>query len=647
VNYFFKDRNVETGKTNILALLNAAPKQLGQGIQPGTQDADRPVFDNFLNNQVHSSQTEPSASTQNNQNFDHTSSSQKETYASEYNTDSKDTGNSDERFTVNENATTRRNRGTEPHHDQSVRIQNTQGQNQKVTDQNVTAHSGQGNKIVDTTPVQTSSSANQPVNAKQNGLVNHPNLLGNSTHEPETHELAGLLNTLTAQGLISNTELEALETATGEGETSALDSLAQLVATLKANPEIALLNADNNSQAQTALLQKLQDLGINPEALNRLLETVQSAGEANAAFQPGLFLQALSNLVQAAQANETAAVQANGQANAQNGNGVTEKLVIDALVQAGLTQDQAKQVLQQASAQGAQQGDDSTDGQLLLAKLTQDVKKLNDAETGKSDSKEVSVDSKGQKPGQSDSPFAQNLKSVSGLAADKADKPVSNLINDTQPSNNQNAQNVTANTKAPVATQNNNANQSQTAPNPAASKVDGATATASSHVNEANGKSANPFKPVMDTYTAKGGAEKPVTTQIIEKASFRSMGNHKEIFVKLDPPSLGTVRMNVSTTGDSVRATIVAETQAAKQAIESNLAHLKDSMGSQGMKVDSFTVLVGGNQENNSAHQRQSGLNPFRPFADAIQGGKEAVEETVAFHRPLFLNDSQTISLFA
>lgn len=626
---------MDTGKTNILALLNAAPKQLGHGIQPGTQDADRPAFDSFLNNQGHPSQTEPSASTQNSNNFDH-SSSNKEAYAPDYHSDSKH--RSDERFTVRDNTTPRENRGTEPHHGKSIQTADNQGQNQKVGDSQFTStQTGQGNKVADTTPVQTSPSANQPFDANQNGLVNSPNHHGNSTHEPETHELAGLLNTLTAKGLVTQAELDALETVAGQGESSTLDTLAQLVATLKANPEIALLNAENNNGAtQTALLQKLQELGIDPEALNQLLETVQSAGDANAAFQPAVFLQALNNLVQAAQNNEAA----NIQANAQNGNGVTEKLVIDALVQAGLTQEQAKQALQQASTQGSQQGDDSADGQLLLAKLTQDVKKLNDAETGK-------ADSKAQKSGETESPFAQNLKSVSGLAAEKADKPVSNLINDTQTSNPQNAQNVTANAKAPVAAQNNNANQQQTAPNPGASKVDGVTATAANTVNEANSKSANPFKPVMDTYTAKGGVEKPVTAQIIEKAAFRSMGNQKEIFVKLDPPSLGTVRMNVSTSGDSMRATIVAETQAVKQAIESNLAQLKESMGSQGMKVDSFTVLVGGNQENNSAHQRQGGLNPFRPFADAIRGGKEAVEETVAFHRPLFLNDSQTISLFA
>ena len=157
--------------------------------------------------------------------------------------------------------------------------------------------------------------------------------------------------------------------------------MARLVAALKANPEIALLNSSNNGEAQSVLLQKLQALGIDPEALNRLLETVQSAGEANIGFQPGLFLQALNGLVQAAQNNELPA-----NANAQNSNGVPEKLVIDALVQAGLTTDQAKQVLQQASTQASQHGDDNVDGRLVLAKLAQDVKKLNASETGKAES---------------------------------------------------------------------------------------------------------------------------------------------------------------------------------------------------------------------------------------------------------------------
>ncbi len=632
---------MDAGKTNILALLNAAPKP-GNGIQSGTQESDRPVFDSFLNHQVHSSQAENSVSTQNSNQLD-SDFSHKESHASEFNKHSQHPGNSVERFAVNENSTTRGNRGTEPHHDHSVRVNHTQGQKQKVTDQNVTAQAGQNNKAVDTTPVQTSPSANQPINAGNNGPTNQSNHSGTSTHESQTHELAGLLNTLTTQGVVSNAELDALGVVSEEGDASSLNALSRLVASLKSNPEIALLNAENNSETQAALLQKLQELGINPEALNQLLETIQSAGEANGAFHPGTFLQALNNLVQAAQNNETAVAQAN----AQNQNGVTEKLVLDALVQAGLTPDQAKQALQQASSNGTQAGNDSIDGQLLLSKLTQDAKQLNQAESGKADSKQVAADSKGQKPDHSASPFAENLKSVSGLAADKADKPVSNLINETQPANLQNVQNVAANTKAPVASQNTSANQPQTGANPTTAKVDGVTATTAANVNEANAKTVNAFKPVMDTYTAKGGVEKPVHTQIIEKASFRSMGNHKEIFVKLDPPSLGTVRMNVSTSGEGVRATLVAETQAVKQAIENNLAQLKDSMNNQGMKVDSFTVLVGGNQENNTAHQRQGGMNPFRSFADAVQGGKEAVEETIAFHRPLFLDDSQTISLFA
>ncbi len=148
----------------------------------------------------------------------------------------------------------------------------------------------------------------------------------------------------------------------------------------------------------------------------------------------------------------------------------------------------------------------------------------------------------------------------------------------------------------------------------------------------------------------RGLVEKPIAQQIIDKFSIRGAGQQKEIFIKLDPPSLGTVRMNVSTSGESVKTTLVAENQVVKQTIENNLAQLKDTLASQGIKVDSFTVLVGGNQEQAMPHQRHEAQSQARFFGSQHNQGLKlnVVPDDIAPGRsPVFIHPSQSISLFA
>ena len=150
--------------------------------------------------------------------------------------------------------------------------------------------------------------------------------------------------------------------------------------------------------------------------------------------------------------------------------------------------------------------------------------------------------------------------------------------------------------------------------------------------------------------SAKGTTEARVINQIINKVTLRSSGSQSEIKIRLDPPSLGTLRMNVTTTGDSVRTVIIAESHAVKQIIENNLLQLKDSMQSQGLKVDSFTVLVGGNEgqagQQNTSHE---GRSSFAGSLYAEQNSApEPPAETLAAGATRILNyDSQSLSVFA
>ena len=65
------------------------------------------------------------------------------------------------------------------------------------------------------------------------------------------------------------------------------------------------------------------------------------------------------------------------------------------------------------------------------------------------------------------------------------------------------------------------------------------------------------------------------------------------------------MRLNISTVGDSVRTVIIAENQAVKQTIENNFNQLRDAMSDQGLKVDSFSVTVGGESGNPQTKDNQ------------------------------------------
>ena len=153
-----------------------------------------------------------------------------------------------------------------------------------------------------------------------------------------------------------------------------------------------------------------------------------------------------------------------------------------------------------------------------------------------------------------------------------------------------------------------------------------------------------------ESLSTKGTTEARVINQIINKVSLRSNGSQSEMKIRLDPPSLGTIRMNVTTAGNSVRMVVIAESHAVKQIIENNLIQLRDSMQSQGLKVDSFTVLVGGNEgqggQQNTSHEGRSNFAGF-PYAEQNTASETAAENSAA-GRPRILNyDSQSLSVFA
>ena len=172
-----------------------------------------------------------------------------------------------------------------------------------------------------------------------------------------------------------------------------------------------------------------------------------------------------------------------------------------------------------------------------------------------------------------------------------------------------------------------------------------------------NGAGGGNNKSILNTKAAisentiyKAPIESRVIDQIINRLSIRSNGSQSEVKIQLDPPSLGRVRMNIITSGDGVRTVIVAENQAVKQLIESNLSQLRDSMLSQGLKLDGFSVFVGGDSNPEFSQQRDHSGQPDTNDFDYINPEDLEIEASqVSTRQTSFIFDdiSQTVSVVA
>jgi len=145
---------------------------------------------------------------------------------------------------------------------------------------------------------------------------------------------------------------------------------------------------------------------------------------------------------------------------------------------------------------------------------------------------------------------------------------------------------------------------------------------------------------------ARGATETKIINQIINKLSIRSGGAQNEVQIRLDPPSLGTIRLNITTVGDSVRTMIIAENHAVKQTIENNFNQLRDAMSEQGLKVDSFSVTVGGESGNSNKNGKQFGEGNSSDSLSNEQIASSGNEGE--FEEPKFIFDgNQSISVLA
>lgn len=107
----------------------------------------------------------------------------------------------------------------------------------------------------------------------------------------------------------------------------------------------------------------------------------------------------------------------------------------------------------------------------------------------------------------------------------------------------------------------------------------------------------------VQTY-ADASMEADILRQIIDSVRVNLTKDSTSLTLQLNPENLGKVQISVSSRNGMMQAQIVAETEAARHAIESNIAVLKENFNNHELKVDAIEVMVASyeffeqNQEN-------------------------------------------------
>lgn len=141
---------------------------------------------------------------------------------------------------------------------------------------------------------------------------------------------------------------------------------------------------------------------------------------------------------------------------------------------------------------------------------------------------------------------------------------------------------------------------------------------------------------VSNTQTASyGGATQAmdIVTQIVEEIKTVMKANTTSMELQLHPESLGKVHIQVVAREGIITAQITAQTEAARHAIESQLATLKESFQNQGLKVEAVEVTInphGFNMEQQQTfdgRQHNSGKSKRQIRLDDMDLEEELTEE--------------------
>jgi flagellar hook-length control protein FliK len=136
-----------------------------------------------------------------------------------------------------------------------------------------------------------------------------------------------------------------------------------------------------------------------------------------------------------------------------------------------------------------------------------------------------------------------------------------------------------------------------------------------------------------------------IINQIVEQIKVNMNQDTTSMEMQLYPEHLGKIQINVVSKDGVMTARIVAETEAAKQAIEGGLANLKESMEHQNLKVDAIEVMVStaGFERNNdeqAAYEEKNSSRSGRRVKLSDLEDEEEQEETAELEKMKYAGSS-------
>ncbi len=179
------------------------------------------------------------------------------------------------------------------------------------------------------------------------------------------------------------------------------------------------------------------------------------------------------------------------------------------------------------------------------------------------DRKSAAVEGVPQNPGQAQTP----VTSVQARASDQADRTFASML------------------QVPVGT--------EEAPAPAQTGSEELTGKPFAAVAAALPKVESPARSEASAVRLPAHVERLVMTQTLDRIRVLSRNGSQEIQIRLDPPELGRMQMKLAVDGSSVAARVTVENEAVKQILEHGLPQLRESLSSQGLRVERFDVHVG------------------------------------------------------
>lgn len=127
-----------------------------------------------------------------------------------------------------------------------------------------------------------------------------------------------------------------------------------------------------------------------------------------------------------------------------------------------------------------------------------------------------------------------------------------------------------------------------------------------------------------------------IVNQVVEKIKVTLSSDSTSMEMQLNPENLGKVNVSVVSKNGEMTATFIVENQLAKEALESQMTTLRESLNEQGVKVEAIEVMVAeqglsqdqfSNKNGESSFQNQNKRRGNLGKLRGLEDGKEETEE--------------------